>query len=34
MLKALAMYLMERKEKFYQLSYHRGATRADQLDRY
>ena len=29
MLKALAMYLMERKEKFYQLSYHSGATRAD-----
>lgn len=29
MLKALAMYLMERKEKFYQVSYHTGATRAD-----
>ena len=29
MLKTLAMYLMERKEKFYQLSYHSGATRAD-----
>src|SRR3954464_9945052 len=29
MLKALAFYLMERKEKFYQVSYHTGATRAD-----
>jgi oxepin-CoA hydrolase / 3-oxo-5,6-dehydrosuberyl-CoA semialdehyde dehydrogenase len=29
MLKALALYLMERKEKFYQVSYHSGATRAD-----
>jgi oxepin-CoA hydrolase/3-oxo-5,6-dehydrosuberyl-CoA semialdehyde dehydrogenase len=29
MLKALALYLMERKEKFYQLSYHTGATKAD-----
>jgi len=29
MLKALAMYLMERKEKFYQISYHTGATKAD-----
>ena len=29
MLKALALYLMERKEKFYQVSYHTGATRAD-----
>jgi oxepin-CoA hydrolase/3-oxo-5,6-dehydrosuberyl-CoA semialdehyde dehydrogenase len=29
MLKALAMYLMERKEKFYQVSYHTGATKAD-----
>ncbi|ANE51620.1 phenylacetic acid degradation bifunctional protein PaaZ [Flavisolibacter tropicus] len=29
MLKALAMYLMERKDKFYQLSYRSGATRAD-----
>jgi oxepin-CoA hydrolase / 3-oxo-5,6-dehydrosuberyl-CoA semialdehyde dehydrogenase len=29
MLKALALYLMERKEKFYALSYHSGATRAD-----
>src|SRR5688572_22396573 len=29
MLKALAQYLMERKEKFYQVSYHSGATRAD-----
>jgi oxepin-CoA hydrolase / 3-oxo-5,6-dehydrosuberyl-CoA semialdehyde dehydrogenase len=29
MLKALAMYLMERKDKFYQVSYHTGATRAD-----
>jgi oxepin-CoA hydrolase / 3-oxo-5,6-dehydrosuberyl-CoA semialdehyde dehydrogenase len=28
MLKALALYLMERKEKFYQVSYHSGATRA------
>lgn len=29
MLKALAMYLMERKEKFYQVSYHTGATKGD-----
>lgn len=29
MLKALAMYLMERKEKFYQVGYHTGATKAD-----
>lgn len=29
MLKALALYLMEQKEKFYQVSYHTGATRAD-----
>lgn len=29
MLKALAMYLLERKEKFYQLSYRTGATRLD-----
>ncbi|HEY0355246.1 MAG TPA: phenylacetic acid degradation bifunctional protein PaaZ, partial [Flavisolibacter sp.] len=29
MLKALAIYLMERKEKFYQVSYHTGATKAD-----
>jgi oxepin-CoA hydrolase/3-oxo-5,6-dehydrosuberyl-CoA semialdehyde dehydrogenase len=29
MLKALALYLMEKKEKFYQISYHTGATRAD-----
>src|SRR4051812_46604488 len=29
MLKALALFLMERKEKFYQVSYHTGATRAD-----
>jgi oxepin-CoA hydrolase/3-oxo-5,6-dehydrosuberyl-CoA semialdehyde dehydrogenase len=29
MLKALANYLMERKEKFYQVSYHTGATKAD-----
>jgi oxepin-CoA hydrolase/3-oxo-5,6-dehydrosuberyl-CoA semialdehyde dehydrogenase len=29
MLKALAIYLMERKEKFYQISYHTGATKAD-----
>ncbi|MGN6401681.1 MAG: phenylacetic acid degradation bifunctional protein PaaZ, partial [Flavisolibacter sp.] len=29
MLKALAMYLMERKEQFYQVSYHTGATKAD-----
>lgn len=29
MLKALAMHLMEQKEKFYQVSYHTGATRAD-----
>lgn len=28
-LKALALYLQERKEAFYQLSYHTGATRAD-----
>jgi oxepin-CoA hydrolase / 3-oxo-5,6-dehydrosuberyl-CoA semialdehyde dehydrogenase len=29
MLKALALYLAERKEKFYQVSYHTGATKAD-----
>ena len=29
MLKALALHLMEQKEKFYQVSYHSGATRAD-----
>jgi oxepin-CoA hydrolase/3-oxo-5,6-dehydrosuberyl-CoA semialdehyde dehydrogenase len=29
MLKALAMYLNERKEKFYQVSYKSGATKAD-----
>ncbi|HEX2533430.1 MAG TPA: phenylacetic acid degradation bifunctional protein PaaZ [Chitinophagaceae bacterium] len=29
MLKALALHLMAVKEKFYQLSYHSGATRAD-----
>lgn len=29
MLKALALYLQERKEKFYSLSYHTGATKAD-----
>jgi oxepin-CoA hydrolase / 3-oxo-5,6-dehydrosuberyl-CoA semialdehyde dehydrogenase len=29
MLKALATYLMEQKEKFYQVSFHTGATRAD-----
>lgn len=29
MLKALAMYLMQQKEKFYQVSYHTGATKAD-----
>ncbi len=29
MLKALALYLMDRKEKFYQISYHTGATKAD-----
>src|SRR5215216_3092875 len=29
MLKALALYLMERKEKFYRVSYHTGATKAD-----
>lgn len=29
MLRALALYLMERKEKFYELSYLTGATRAD-----
>ncbi len=29
MLKALAMHLMAQKEKFYQISYHSGATRAD-----
>ncbi len=29
MLKALAMYLMEKKEKFYAVSYHTGATKAD-----
>jgi oxepin-CoA hydrolase/3-oxo-5,6-dehydrosuberyl-CoA semialdehyde dehydrogenase len=29
MLKALAMHLMERKDRFYQVSYHTGATKAD-----
>lgn len=29
MLRALANYLLERKEKFYQVSYHTGATKAD-----
>jgi len=29
MLKALATHLMERKEQFYKISYHTGATRAD-----
>ncbi|HEX2608327.1 MAG TPA: aldehyde dehydrogenase family protein, partial [Flavisolibacter sp.] len=29
MLKALANYLMDKKEQFYQVSYHTGATRAD-----
>jgi oxepin-CoA hydrolase/3-oxo-5,6-dehydrosuberyl-CoA semialdehyde dehydrogenase len=29
MLRALAIYLLERKEKFYQVSYHTGATKAD-----
>ena len=29
MLKALAQYLMERKEQLYDISYHSGATRAD-----
>lgn len=29
MLKALALYLMEIKEQFYQVSYHTGATKAD-----
>lgn len=29
MLKALAIYLMERKEKFYAVSYKTGATKAD-----
>jgi oxepin-CoA hydrolase / 3-oxo-5,6-dehydrosuberyl-CoA semialdehyde dehydrogenase len=29
MLKALAVYLLERKEKFYQISFHTGATKAD-----
>jgi oxepin-CoA hydrolase/3-oxo-5,6-dehydrosuberyl-CoA semialdehyde dehydrogenase len=29
MLKALAFHLMENKEKFYQVSYHTGATKAD-----
>ncbi|MGE5521171.1 MAG: aldehyde dehydrogenase family protein, partial [Candidatus Dadabacteria bacterium] len=29
MLKALATYLLERKEKFYSISYHSGATKAD-----
>lgn len=29
MLKALATHLMERKEQFYSISYHTGATRAD-----
>jgi oxepin-CoA hydrolase / 3-oxo-5,6-dehydrosuberyl-CoA semialdehyde dehydrogenase len=29
MLKALALHLMEQKEKFYRVSYHTGATKAD-----
>src|SRR5438094_6609654 len=29
MLKALALYLTERKDKFYLISYHTGATKAD-----
>ncbi|MCI1753862.1 MAG: aldehyde dehydrogenase family protein [Flavobacteriales bacterium] len=29
MLKALAMYLFDRKEKYYQISYRTGATKAD-----
>jgi len=29
MLKALAIYLLEKKEKFYKISYHSGATKAD-----
>ena len=29
MLKALALHLLEKKEKFYTLSYKTGATRAD-----
>ncbi len=29
MLKALALYLLEKKEKFYRISYHTGATKAD-----
>ena len=29
MLKALAMYLMERKDKYYTISYRTGATKAD-----
>lgn len=29
MLRALAVYLIERKEKFYKVSYHTGATRSD-----
>jgi oxepin-CoA hydrolase/3-oxo-5,6-dehydrosuberyl-CoA semialdehyde dehydrogenase len=29
MLKALALHLMEKKEKFYQISYHTGATKGD-----
>ena len=29
MLKALAIYLLEKKEKFYKVSYHSGATKAD-----
>ena len=29
MLKALAMHLMSKKEKFYEVSYHSGATKAD-----
>src|SRR5215217_7055565 len=29
MLKALAVYLLEKKEKFYKISYHTGATKAD-----
>src|SRR5436853_5807121 len=29
MLKALALHLLEKKEKFYRISYHTGATKAD-----
>src|SRR3712207_3403490 len=29
MLKALALHLMDHKEKFYKIAYHSGATRAD-----